>query len=106
MYEAPEPEWEHVRDRDRNLYTPGETDPVNISRGGTNHAKDSASSTSSRVFLPRAVKSAVDATRQSSNTATPSPASGKAQKNEDDSILSFNFLYYIIQKYKLQDIVD
>jgi hypothetical protein len=30
----------------------------------------------------------------------------KQQKQPDDSILSFNFLYYIIQKYKLQDIVD
>jgi hypothetical protein len=27
-------------------------------------------------------------------------------KHDDDSILSFNFLYYIIQKYKLQDIID
>lgn len=25
---------------------------------------------------------------------------------KDDSILTFNFLYYIIQKYKLQDIID
>ena len=25
---------------------------------------------------------------------------------EDDSILSFNFLYYIIQKFKLQDIIE
>lgn len=27
-------------------------------------------------------------------------------KSKDDSILTFNFLYYIIQKYKLQDIID
>lgn len=27
-------------------------------------------------------------------------------KPNDDSILTFNFLYYIIQKYKLQDIID
>jgi hypothetical protein len=27
-------------------------------------------------------------------------------KPKDDSILTFNFLYYIIQKYKLQDIID
>lgn len=27
-------------------------------------------------------------------------------KQKDDSILTFNFLYYIIQKYKLQDIID
>jgi hypothetical protein len=26
--------------------------------------------------------------------------------SEDDSILSFNFLYYIIQKFKLQDIIE
>jgi hypothetical protein len=25
---------------------------------------------------------------------------------EDDSILSFNFLYYIIQKFKMQDIIE
>ena len=29
-----------------------------------------------------------------------------AAKSKDDSILTFNFLYYIIQKYKLQDIID
>ena len=27
-------------------------------------------------------------------------------KSKDDSILTFNFLYYIIQKYKLQDVID
>ena len=31
---------------------------------------------------------------------------GKQPAKEDESILTFNFLYYIIQKYKLQDIVD
>ena len=30
----------------------------------------------------------------------------QTQKQKDDSILTFNFLYYIIQKYKLQDIID
>jgi hypothetical protein len=30
----------------------------------------------------------------------------KPAKPKDDSILTFNFLYYIIQKYKLQDIID
>jgi hypothetical protein len=36
---------------------------------------------------------------------TAKPAEKQPAK-EDDSILTFNFLYYIIQKYKLQDIVD
>lgn len=34
------------------------------------------------------------------------PMEKQPAKPEDDSILSFNFLYYIIQKYKLQDIID
>ena len=34
------------------------------------------------------------------------PTEKQAAKSKDDSILTFNFLYYIIQKYKLQDIID
>lgn len=34
------------------------------------------------------------------------PAEKQEAKSKDDSILTFNFLYYIIQKYKLQDIID
>jgi len=30
----------------------------------------------------------------------------KPQGGEDESILSYNFLYYIIQKFKFQDIMD
>jgi hypothetical protein len=35
-------------------------------------------------------------------------ANSDAAKNEaqDDDVLSFNFLYYIIQKFKMSDIVD
>jgi hypothetical protein len=37
----------------------------------------------------------------------PQDRSNEKQKaKDDDSILTFNFLYYIIQKYKLQDIID
>jgi len=32
--------------------------------------------------------------------------SAKPASQEDDSILSFNFLYYIFEKYKMQDVVD
>lgn len=40
--------------------------------------------------------------------AAQKPAEKSPDKNakKDDSILTFNFLYYIIQKYKLQDIID
>ena len=30
----------------------------------------------------------------------------KPKNQSDDSILSFNFLYYLIQKYKMQDILE
>lgn len=33
-------------------------------------------------------------------------AEKQSAKGKDDSVLTFNFLYYIIQKYKLQDIID
>jgi hypothetical protein len=36
---------------------------------------------------------------------TTEPAKATAAKNEEDA-LSFNFLYYIIQKFKVSDIVD
>ena|SRR5688572_13518908 len=36
----------------------------------------------------------------------PADKSNEKQTKKDDSILTFNFLYYIIQKYKLQDIID
>ena len=44
------------------------------------------------------------------NVYKPAPAvpkdERKTEHQDDDSILSFNFLYYLIQKYKMQDIVD
>jgi hypothetical protein len=46
----------------------------------------------------------------SRNVFKPSPVIPKSKNKEtegnDDSILSFNFLYYLIQKYKMQDILE
>lgn len=42
---------------------------------------------------------------KTARSETPKP-SGKPASQEDDSILSFNFLYYIFEKYKMQDVVD
>ena len=36
----------------------------------------------------------------------PVEKNNEEEEKEDDSILSFNFLYYIFQKFKLSDIVD
>jgi hypothetical protein len=43
------------------------------------------------------------------NVYKPAPVVPKEKASEnpnDNSVLSFNFLYYLIQKYKMQDIVD
>jgi hypothetical protein len=56
----------------------------------------------SLAALPKPAAPTVVAPRTS-----PKPSEKHQQpKQDDDSILSFNFLYYIIQKYKLQDIID
>jgi hypothetical protein len=43
---------------------------------------------------------------QQATMRAPDKANEKQAKSKDDSILTFNFLYYMIQKYKLQDIID
>ena len=34
------------------------------------------------------------------------PAKPDAQKKDEDDALSFNFIYYIIQKFKMSDLID
>jgi hypothetical protein len=95
------PDYESTdNERDKMLYSPGEGEmrpryPVTIS----NVPKDSASviRTSPIPATPLRVKP--------EQPLKPSEKQVPA-KHDDDSILSFNFLYYIIQKYKLEDIID
>jgi hypothetical protein len=88
------------QERDKIIYSPGESDSRYVVRTSV-PPKDtlaSASEQSIQVVVPK----------EKNEKAAPAikPAGDKPTKNEDDSILSFNFLYYIIEKYKLQDIVD
>lgn len=81
-----------------NYYPGGEGEPAG---GGTvtNNSNTSKStvavrdSSSFKTYAPARVP------------AEPSKHNAKPSHDEDD-VLSFNFLYYIIRKYKLQDIVD
>lgn len=80
-----------VTDGDKVTFSPGESEVHYIPKAsGITSTRDSVA-----VVLPAA-------------PAAKLPAKGneKDEKAEDDSILTFNFLYYIIQKYKLQDIID
>jgi hypothetical protein len=79
------------KEKERMMFSPGELDPSIIKTQSAH--KDTVS-----------IKPAVVAPKIQSPESSKTP--GKQPAHEDDSILSFNFLYYIFQKYKLQDIVD
>jgi hypothetical protein len=85
-------------DREKIIYSPGEASVKYIPK--SNAPKDSLI-TPSQPAAPSKVK-------VEKSAPTPKSTVQKQSKNQeqDESILSFNFLYYIIQKYKLQDIVD
>lgn len=68
------------------------------------------------------VKNQRNTTTPSNNSGTPSPAiprdtteevkpaskkpESKPKTDQDESVLNFNFLYYLIERFKLSDIVD
>lgn len=80
-----------------NYYPGGEGEPAGgSSTMATTNSKSTTvlrDSSSFKTYTPARVP------------AEPSKHNAKPAHDEDD-VLSFNFLYYIIRKYKLQDIVD
>jgi hypothetical protein len=88
-------------ERDRVIFSPGEGDSKFLPAKAGSHTgpgKDSIAVSKPAPTTPI----------QKGKPEQPIKAAEKQQQQtkDDDSILSFNFLYYIIQKYKLQDIVD
>lgn len=84
---------EAEKEREKIIYTPGETEALLNSKVHAAAPKDSLSFRQNSI---RVIKTQAEAPK---NSAKPS-------SQEDDSILSFNFLYYLFEKYKMQDIVD
>jgi hypothetical protein len=72
-------------------YTSTDADPFLNNKVHVQNLKDS--------ILTRSVPTRGSKAQSQKNSAKPS-------SQEDDSILSFNFLYYLFEKYKMQDIVD
>lgn len=100
-YEVTDPERERY-ERERIIASPGEGDYRYLPPSTPPAAKDTATAAPPQVVpaVPNTTKPQTPPARKPEKSGTP-PSRG-----EDDSILSFNFLYYIIQKYKLQDIID
>lgn len=82
---------------DKMLYSPGGEGELRYGASSVNLSKDSASNLPPAGTLRRS---------KPEPTATKPADKQNSSKEDEDSIMSFNFLYYIIQKYKLQDIVD
>jgi hypothetical protein len=99
-YEVTDPERERL-ERDKILYSPGEGETRYIPR---TEPKQTASKDSVSAVSP--IRQTTVPVKIKPETAPKSPAKQQPPKEDDDTILSFNFLYYIIQKYKLQDIID
>lgn len=109
-FPASEPYDPESSDSEKIIYTPVEGDVRNVpSKTAIASAspKDSTAVSVSGTSKSSQRNSKQPAAENAKGTAKQEEAASKQeQKDEDDSILSFNFLYYIFQKYKLQDIVD
>jgi hypothetical protein len=91
-------------EKEKIMYSPGEGDSRYSSKSATltstTTSKDSLATTAKPVAPVVVPKTKTEPQPKAAEKQPPQ------QPKDDDSILSFNFLYYIIQKYKLQDIVD
>lgn len=86
-------------EREKIMYSPGESDSRYVPNRNPNPTpKDSIPPT-----LP--AKNSITPAQKAKPTAAKSTEK-QQPKSSEESILTFNFLYYIIEKYKLQDIVD
>jgi hypothetical protein len=105
-------------ERDHILYSPGEGEtryvPKNSSTIPTQSttSKETAKESSSRETLKEAdlktgtpIHNKVKPEMAAHTSKAGEKQAAQPKANDDGTILSFNFLYYIIQKYKLQDII-
>ena len=86
---------ESEKEHDKIIYSSSssEMEPQAIHKLQTPAVKDSLAN---RNNAHRTVKNASESGKNAN----------KPSSHSDDSVLSFNFLYYLFEKYKLQDIVD
>jgi hypothetical protein len=86
--------------RDKVANSPGEVDPSD-NRASVGSVKDTSGPSTAATTTNR-IKQA----EATNDRAIESNDSSRAGAEDDDSLLTFNFLYYLFEKYKLQDIVD
>ena len=85
--ESVDPENDHGRER---IIYGGEGDPM----------------LNNKILVPATTRDSTMARPAKAVRTETSKPTARPASQEDDSILSFNFLYYIFEKYKMQDVVD
>jgi cytoskeletal protein RodZ len=113
LYAQDAPDYNHPNsyEHDASTYTYSDSEAKTVSSSKTNTATTARDSVAAhamqrvRPALPEATGTKGEAAKQPQAPAQQPAAAGQGNA-EDDSILSFNFLYYIIQKFKMQDIIE
>jgi hypothetical protein len=101
--ESTEADFDRI-EKEKVMYSPGEIDTRYTSGSSADpDPGDSITNQTTTTTTPAPIAPKIKSEKQA---PVIKPTVEKQSKAEDDSILSFNFLYYIIQKYKMQDIVD
>jgi len=109
------PDYNHPNsyEHDASTYTYSDSEVKNASpvkNNAVTTARDSVAATRAvqrvRPVQPEGTGTKGEGTKQPQAPAQQQPAAAGQGNSEDDSILSFNFLYYIIQKFKMQDIIE
>lgn len=104
-----------ITDSDRERY---EDDKIIFSPGGEGETRYVSPRTEPTGSSPVTPKDSISSTSKGHTKPLPTipsvrkdvpgknPTKQVPPKQDDDAILSFNFLYYILQKYKLQEIIE
>lgn len=79
-------------------------DPQDPAHNEYNLEDDKALIYDHSTHLP--ARDSVQVLRVAPMTQAAKPAKPDAHKKDEDDALSFNFIYYIIQKFKMSDLID
>jgi hypothetical protein len=105
------PDYNHPNsyEHDASTYTYSDSDSKAVSPSKSNSTTTVRDSLAARP-VPRVRPASQEAVKEGAKQPQPpaqqQPVNGGQGNSGDDSILSFNFLYYIIQKFKMQDIIE
>jgi hypothetical protein len=102
------PDYSHPNsyEHDASTYTYSDSDSKAVSPSKSNATTTARDSLAARPG-PRVRPASQEAVKEGAKQPpAQQPVNGGQGNSGDDSILSFNFLYYIIQKFKMQDIIE